>query len=135
MSYHPLTRNTGLRWRDDTGIEKRCDYCPKAMQWWPLTDEFWQMRQTFARCKACLAKQKRESNKRVYARDAKKRLANMEYQRRYRQETKEVTRVKNQLSYWSDPERHRAAARERYRKNRARILERKKLQYWAGKAA
>jgi hypothetical protein len=134
VSYHPRARTSGLRWREDTGIEKRCDYCPKR-EYWPLTDEFWQMRQTFTRCKACLAKQKYESQKRRYAQDAKRRLANLEYQRKYRRESKLATRIRNQQRYWEDPDRHRAAARERYYRNRDRILELKRLQYWASKAA
>lgn len=134
MSYHPLTRNSGLRWKEDTGIEKRCDFCPKGARYWPLTEEFWNFTQTFNRCRACLAAQKRESNRRVYARDAAKRLANMEYQRKYRAETKGARRIANQVAYWSDPEKHRAAAKARYYKNRERILEVKKLQYWAAKA-
>ncbi len=43
---------TGVRWREDTGFEGRCDYC---REYWPLTLEFWQVSKVSMRsCKACI---------------------------------------------------------------------------------
>ena len=132
MSFHPGYRSSGLRWRDDTGIEKRCDYCPRGMQWWPLTDEFWYFRQSFIKCKACFIKAKNAAN-RARSRDEAIRAARRDYQKVYRIEAKTVRSFKNQEAYWADPESHRAKAKARYYKNRDRILEQKRLAYWASR--
>jgi hypothetical protein len=135
MSYHPGQQTSGLRWREDTGIEKRCDACPKGMAWWPLTEEFWYFRKSFSKCRACYTRIKNINTARVRRENDLKRLANLEYQRKYRAETKEVRAIKNQIYYWSDPERQRAAAKLRYYRNRERILEQRRARYWAEKAA
>jgi hypothetical protein len=135
MSYHPGQQNTGLRWREDTGIEKRCDACPKGMNWWPLTEEFWYFRKSFNRCIACYTRVRNASQSRIRRENDLRRLANLDYQRKYRAETKGARKVKNQVAYWSDPETHRAKARERYYRNRDAILERKRALYWAEKEA
>lgn len=135
MSYHPGQPTSGLRWREDTGIEKRCETCPKGLNWWPLTEEFWRFRSSFHKCLACLAKSKRESQARIRRENEAKRLANLEYQRTYRMESKEARRITNQVYYWNDPERQRARAKERYQRNRERILEQRRARYWAEKAA
>jgi hypothetical protein len=135
MSYHPGQQNTGLRWREDTGIEKRCNACPKGMNWWPLTEEFWYFRKSFNRCIACYTRIKRVHTARLRRENEARRLANLEYQRKYRGETKGARRVKNQQAYWADPEAHRAKARDRYYRNRDAILERKRALYWAEKEA
>lgn len=130
MSYHPGSPTSGLRWREDTGIEKRCDSCPPGMKWWPLTEEFWYFRQSFVKCKACFVKAKMARNRERY-RDETIRKARAEYQKVYRVEASEARRIYRQAVYWADPERHREAARARYYRNRERILERKRLEYWA----
>jgi len=135
VSYHPGHATSGLRWREDVGIEKRCDSCPKGMCWWPLTEDFWSFRSSFVKCRACCAKIKNAANARHLRENEIARLANLGYQRQYRAETTGVRRVKNQAAYWSDPERYRAAARARYYRNRDRLLERKRALYWADKGA
>lgn len=42
----------GVRWRDDTGFQGRCDYC---LEWWPLTSDFWITveRAGFRMCRGC----------------------------------------------------------------------------------
>lgn len=42
---------TGVRWREDTGWEGRCNEC---CDWWPMDMEFWYPRQGVARCRACI---------------------------------------------------------------------------------
>ena len=135
MSYHAGHPTSGLRWREDTGIEKRCAACPKGMRWWPLTEEFWNFKGSFNKCRACYARIRNASQNRIRRESEARRLVNRDYQRRYRMESKDVRRIKNQQAYWADPERHRAAARERYQRNREAILERKRALYWAEKAA
>lgn len=135
MSYHPGSKTSGLRWREDTGIEKRCAECPKGLQWWPLTDEFWYFRKSFNRCRACYDRVKRAGDRRRLAMRPDLRLANLEYQRTYRADSKEARQVKNQAYYWADPDRQRARARERYERNRDRILEQRRARYWAEKEA
>jgi hypothetical protein len=115
--------------------EKRCDACPKGMNWWPLTEEFWYFRKSFNRCIACYTRIKRVHTARLRRENEARRLANLEYQRKYRGETKGARRVKNQQAYWADPEAHRAKARDRYYRNRDAILERKRALYWAEKEA
>lgn len=42
----------GVRWREDTGFEGRCDYC---REYWPLTLDFWKVsKQSMRICRACL---------------------------------------------------------------------------------
>ena len=135
MSYHPGHATSGLRWREDVGIEKRCDSCPKGMSWWPLTEDFWSFRSSFVKCRACCAKIKNAANARHLRENEIARLAKLDHQRKYRAETKGAQRIKNLAYYWADPERHRARARARYRLTRERVLERKRALYWAEKAA
>ena len=135
MSYHPGSKTSGLRWREDTGIEKRCDSCPRGMQFWPLTEEFWSFRASFVKCRACYAKVKHASQRRRYAESEAKRRASLEYQRQYRSETGDSRRITRLLYYWADPELRRAKARERYQRNRDRILDQRKASYWARKEA
>lgn len=135
MSYHPGSKTSGLRWREDTGIEKRCESCPKGMQWWPLTEEFYDFRKSFVTCHACAVRVKREHQRRVRRENDLRRLANLEYQRKYRAESKEARQIQNQLYYWADPDRQRAAAKLRYYRNRERILEQRRARYWAEKGA
>lgn len=134
MSYHPGARTSGLRWREDVGIERRCDYCPKAMQWWPLTREFWDFASTFVRCRACRDASKRRSSRERY-KNPKVRLLALEHAKQYGASAAEVKAIKQRARYWADPERYRAAARERYVRNRERILARRKFEYWSEKAA
>lgn len=133
MSYHPNQRPSGLRYRDE-GLELRCDYCPKGMCWWPLTEEFWSFRQSLRRCRACtrIAKNRRDQERR---RRPEVRAASIAYQRRYRAEAKKVKALKAFDRYWSDPDHHRAKARTYYYANREAILERKRARHWARKAA
>lgn len=64
---------TGVRWREDTGFEGRCDYC---REYWPLDVEFWQVTKVSMRmCKACireyyrLAQRKRRADPEKRAKD------------------------------------------------------------------
>ena len=41
---------TGVRWREDTGFEGRCEYC---RSWWPLEVSNWRPRGGLRRCAAC----------------------------------------------------------------------------------
>lgn len=41
---------TGVRYRDDTGFEGRCDTC---REYWPLTAEFWVFGRGFRTCRGC----------------------------------------------------------------------------------
>lgn len=47
----------GVRFRDDTGFEGRCEYC---RSWWPIDREFWYPKHGLRRCKACWAMYHRE---------------------------------------------------------------------------
>lgn len=40
----------GVRYREDTGFEGRCEYC---RSWWPLTTSAWKVKQGLRRCEAC----------------------------------------------------------------------------------
>lgn len=50
-----MTAWRGIRWRDDTGWELRCEACrrDKEQRYWPLTHEFWDTNRGMSRCRAC----------------------------------------------------------------------------------
>lgn len=121
-------KNSGVRWRPETGYELRCNHC---RTYWPLSDEFWQ-RSGFTRCKACWAIYKRQRQRLDYHKHRERRVA---YQRTYRVVARDVKNRCAKERYWADPETERAKARERYYANREVILARKKASYAAKKAA
>lgn len=74
-------RTRGVRYREDTGFEMRCDEC---RTYWPLALTFWNPG-TLQRCRGCEATRNRLSRRAAYwkNRDAElKRQA--EYDARYR---------------------------------------------------
>ena len=62
-------RYRGVRYRDDTGFELRCDDCAGRQDgnpiYWPVTLEFWNPKAGMGRCRACwwALFRKRERNK------------------------------------------------------------------------
>lgn len=111
MSYRPGDKSTGLRYREDTGIEHRCRYCPKGQQWWPLTDEFWDYRAGFASCRACRSKSKYQSDRRRLIENPERLLKFSAYQREYSNSARDVKAIKQRIRYWENPELYRAKAR------------------------
>lgn len=47
---------TGVRWREDTGFEGKCEVCREYL---PLTPEFWVLDHGLRRCASCWALYKR----------------------------------------------------------------------------
>ena len=133
MSYHAGDRPSGLRYREE-GIELRCETCPKAMRWWPLTPEFWSFKQSFRRCKACLVTDKNRRD-RERCRRPEVQAKNREYQAVYRKDAGKVRAIKNQQRYWSDPEYQRAKARAYYYAHREDVLAKRRARYYAERAA
>jgi hypothetical protein len=135
VSYIPGFQNSGLRYREDTGIEHRCRYCPKGSQWWPLTSEFWDYKAGFGRCRACRDLLKRRSQARRLKESPERLLKFQQYQAGYQASAREVKAIKSRIYYWKDPELQRAKARERYQRKREEILEKRRQEYAARKAA
>lgn len=122
----PVTRRRSyLRYREDVGMESRCQECHT---YWPLTPEFWDMK-SFVRCSACWRKYRRAKDRARYWSDESVRERLREYQKAYRAESKHAKRLANQDRYWSDPQRERAKAQLYYWENRERILAYKKERY------
>ncbi len=92
---------TGVRFREDTGYEGKCDRC---LSWWPITREFWS-KQGMKRCKACLSEITNQRN-RVRRLDPAVRAAEAEAMRLHRR-----AQANDPREYW----------REYYRQNRERI--------------
>jgi hypothetical protein len=131
MRPDPHPPRSGVRYRDDTGLELRCQACKS---YWPLTREFWDFR-AFRRCRACVQQAKNKATREWLARNPEARRKLREYQRRYRQDAHEVKAMKAYDRYWSDPEKARAKAREYYLANREAVLARKRARHAARKAA
>jgi hypothetical protein len=135
VSYIPGFQNSGLRYREDTGIEHRCRYCPKGCQWWPLTDEFWDYKAGFGRCRACRDLLKRRSQTRRLKESPERLLKFRQYQAGYQESSREVRAIKNRIRYWANAEVERERSRQRYYANRDAILEKKRREYAEKKAA
>jgi hypothetical protein len=91
-----VSTHRGLRWRDDTGWELRCDQCAdrRTQSFWPLTPEFWSPERGMGRCKACWNERSRLRRRRsvpeMFARaeelrSKKRRQAKREWMQRQRE--------------------------------------------------
>lgn len=135
MSYHPGDTVSPVRFRDDVGLELRCTTCPKGMNWWPLTEEFWRFKQSFKRCRACIRIDKNRRQNIKYRTDPTVRKANREYQATYRKEAAQARRLASVDRYWADPEGERQRARERYWADPEKIRAKRRAAHAAKKAA
>ena len=120
-------RRSYLRYREDVGVEHRCDYC---RTYWPLTAEFWDMR-SFIRCRACWRKYHRAKDRIRYWADESVRQRLIAYQAVYRREARAAKQLAAQDYYWSNADRERAKSRLYYAENRDRILAAKRARYEA----
>jgi predicted RNase H-like nuclease len=101
---------TGVRFREDTGFEGRCDYC---LSWWPLDREFWYPVHGMRRCRACLSDLQRRKNA-VRRSDPEVRAA-------------DVASVR--MKRHANREQHLERRRAYYRKNRAAICAKRRAEY------
>jgi hypothetical protein len=120
---------TGVRWREDTGFEGKCDDC---REYWPLDVEFWSLKHGLVRCHACHleVRRQRESGRRRTAfmspeALARKRARDNERKRQERMDPERGDRLR---------ERERLAQRRQYERNRAAQLARRR-DYYARQAA
>lgn len=123
-------RVSGVRWREDTGFELRCETCAQdggQTTYWPLTLEFWNPRDSMRFCRACLSRRRRvrerarshadpeyRARKRadaLYQREAKR-----VYQREYRRQNAARLGEYNRLWYAANRDRINARRREQYRR-------------------
>jgi hypothetical protein len=111
----------GVRWREETGFEGRCDYC---RDWWPLTLEFWQPRWSMARCRACINLWRRTYQNAKYRDDPAFRYA--------RQTAAALSDWK--ARQWR-PEERRERRKAYYEANRPQILARQRARYQANREA
>ena len=116
---------TGVRWREDTGYEGRCDDCK---EYWPLDDEFWSPKHGLARCRGCyLARRAQREHGRKRPTKfmspealANKRARDNERRRRERQDPERGDRLR---------ERERMAQRRLYERDHAGQLARRRDWY------
>ena len=94
----------GVRWREDTGFELRCEDCAtrKRQCFWPLAEEFWNLR-SLIRCKSC---ERDRKAKRI----AERRRADPEWYLKTLADVREQKRYKNSL--YNRRYRERRKARE-----------------------
>ena len=133
-------RTRGIRYREGT-FEMRCGDCVASSgvtAYWPLTEEFWNLRNLSA-CRACLLARKRRAAKERYWADPE---THRNIARRYYAENEAIVLLKKRARYAEDPAAKVAAHREwekanaehirtyrrmHYALNRERILLREKL--------
>lgn len=110
------TRYRGVRWREDI-FEMRCDACPSGSRYWPLTQEFWNIRHGLSRCAACwLVYWRRQA--------VARRLADIEQ-----------VRARDRAKYRRNRKVIILKRREHYERNREVILARRREWYHRSKAA
>jgi hypothetical protein len=113
-------RYRGVRYRDDTGFEMRCDSCPNSPLYWPLTTEFWDTRAGFSRCRACWLVHWRHRAEALRRADPEQVRAR---ERRNYRRNRRVILIKRREYYARNREEILVKRREYYRENRDRILE------------
>lgn len=107
----------GVRHREDTGFEGRCEEC---RGWWPLDAEFWLLTKGLRRCRACQNEAKSASER---SRERPVRTAAAIARRRIRdKERKRLERI--------DPER-RPILLARQRETQKRYYERRRTEVLA----
>lgn len=121
-------RHAGIRWREDTGWELKCPYCPRGQVYWPLGDEFWE-KSRMTRCRACwrahekarLTEAQREA-RRQYAREWRQRNPgyNAELLATRRRLFPDEARGRRQEYYWRNRERILAQQKEYKARQRGR---------------
>jgi hypothetical protein len=131
VSYHPGQTTSGVRYREDVGLELRCRAC---RTYWPLEREWWDFR-SFSRCNACARKAKNASARRRMQEDPELRRRRRIYQVQYRKDAKAAKSLYAFDRYWANVEVERERARDRYYANRETILEKKRQKYAQRKAA
>lgn len=131
---------TGVRWREETGFEGKCDYC---RSWWPIDKEFWYVKNGLRRCKACHAEYHRlhEAGRRASeivrqlkntrAREAYRlnRHRNSEAQKAWRERNKEHIRAYNKAYREVHKDRLREQRKAYYAEARPVILLKKRHAY------
>jgi hypothetical protein len=109
---------TGVRYREDTGFQGRCDYC---LEWWPLDGEFWQIsKRSFRMCLACVrdysrlkqAERRQDPERRARDREG------VALQRKALMQAGIMGEYRNRW-YRENAERIRASRREKYAAKRA----------------
>lgn len=117
---------TGVRWREDTGFEGRCDDCK---EYWPLDEEFWTPKHGLVRCRGCHNEVRRERERGQRRRRAaflspealaRKRARDNERRRRERRDPERGERLR---------ERERMAQRRLYERDHAGQLARRRDWY------
>jgi hypothetical protein len=131
VSYHKGHPVSGVRFREDVGLELRCRYCKT---YWPIDREWWDFR-NFSRCKACTKKQKNALDRERYRRDPVARAKSREYQKHYRAIASKAKALYSHERYWENVEAERKKAMVYYHANREAILEKKRARYAQRKAA
>lgn len=119
-----------VRYRDDVGYELRCPDCASLGRscFWPLTDEYWDKRRGFRRCRACQGALDARRAKARYLSNTTARERKREASRRYYAATRQAQRLRHQDRWQAiktDPERH-AQEIARVREAQRRYRERRK---------
>lgn len=104
-------RYRGVRYREDTGFEMRCDECPNGARYWPLTPEFWNIKHGMSRCAACWLVYWRRRQARV--RNANPELVRARDRAKYRRNRKVII-LKRRVYYAEHREAILAKGRARY---------------------
>lgn len=94
---------SGIRWRDDTGWEFRCNDCAKSAQttaYWPLypPNLFWDRHKGMVRCKACWRIHERRRMAELY-RTRPQHERRRDWQRAYYHRNIETVRAKKRAQY------------------------------------
>ena len=117
---------TGVRYREDTGLEGRCDYC---REWWPLEDDFWRLGRSFRKCRACTNDEQRvyDQQRRAHIYRSPEAMARKRAQDNARKAAERRDPVKGDRMR----ERQREAQRRFYERHRETVLARRRAGYEA----
>lgn len=110
-------RYRGVRWRADVGFEMRCDVCPNGARYWPITEEYWNVKHGLSRCAACWLTYWRRKAVTTRNRDI------------------ELVRARDRAKYRRNRKVIILKRREYYQRNREAILARRRAWYAAKVAA
>lgn len=137
---------TGVRWREDTGFEGKCDYC---REWWPLDPDAWYPKSGMRRCRACWAEYKRQkeagrradeivhamvkarSRERYHMHRERRLAANRQWKAAHREHVRDYQRRWREANH----EKVNEYARRYYAEARDVILFKKRAAYADGEAA
>ena len=117
-----------IRYREDTGWERRCPSCPTihvGSAWWPLQLEYWDPH-SMRVCRSCRKREEARRKRERLRTDPEYREAQVQKSRRYRAAVVAALRLKRHkhwLAIKADPERlarHRAKGRAASRAYRER---------------